>query len=69
MLKIKPSSVNQIPLFLGWVLMNLRMNIGAIKIATSIKGTSLLNLVNINIPKPSKKYIMGMCFSEIINKA
>ena len=54
-LKINPSNANQMPLFLGWVLINLKMKIGAINMAISIKGTSLLNLVNIKIPKPSRK--------------
>jgi hypothetical protein len=55
MLKRNPNRVSQIPLLAGWVLMNLKIKIGAIKIAISIDGTNLLILVNMKIPKPSKK--------------
>jgi hypothetical protein len=68
MLKIKPSRVSQMPLFAGWVLMNLRMKTGAISMAMSIRGSSLLSLVNINMPKPSVKYKMDKCFLEIIGE-
>ena len=61
-LKMNPSSVNQIPLLAGWVLINLRMMIGAIIIAISMGGTNLLNLVNIKMPKPNRKYITGKYF-------
>jgi len=66
MLKINPSRLSQMPLFAGRDLMNLRMRMGAIRMAISMEGTSLLILVNIKKPKPSMKYIVGMCFLEII---
>jgi hypothetical protein len=68
MLRINPNNVNQMPFFLGCVLINLRMKIGAINMAMSINGTSLLNLVNMNIPKPRMKYIVEAYFLEIILK-
>jgi hypothetical protein len=38
------------------------MNIGAIRIATGIVGTSLLILVNTNIPNPRKNHTKGKDF-------
>jgi len=66
MLKINPSRLSQMPLFAGRNLMNLRMRMGAISMAISMKGTRLLCLVNIKKPKPSMKYMVGRCFLEII---
>ena len=64
MLKRNPNRVSQIPLLVGWVLMNLNIKIGAIKIAISIDGTNLLILVDMNMPNPRTNKIPGkyLCF-------
>ena len=62
MLKIKPKRVSQIPLLVGWVLVNLNIKTNAIKIAIGIVGTNLLSLVNIKIPKPRMNKIDGRYF-------
>ena len=65
-LKTKPNKVSQIPLFVGRVLINLKIKMGAISIAISINGTSLLILVNIKMPNPNRKYTTGKYFFVFI---
>jgi hypothetical protein len=59
MLKRNPSRVRRFPRLDGWVLINLKINTGAIRIATGIVGTSLLILVNTKIPNPRTNHTMG----------
>jgi hypothetical protein len=49
----KPNKVNNIPLKAGCVLTNLKINIGAIKIAIGIVGKKILYLLSTKIPNPS----------------
>jgi hypothetical protein len=64
---MNPSNVSNIPLLAGWVLMNLRIKIGAITIAIGTVGKKLLYLVNKRNPKPSMNKTTGKYFLDLFD--